>query len=290
MGPPSGLAAYVTALTPNDTASASPMFKPSLSLEPGRLPRGFPDEVAIVAYETEEAYAQAKLTPQGAAYTASHWKYFDMDRSRSQGASPLNMTLLNEVPVDLLGLPINWQAGHTSVIIGQRLPSIAEPDFLQQFTNHIVLVRGALQPTGLDGFIAVANTNFTVVFLHWPTEQAFAEALRTPNAVAAGANANVYINPIVRTPNRSHAADRTPLLVEHTAELCGDCAVALCARRCGRTLRCGRAALRMDRPLTCSSLRAPPRSAGRWSLRPVRCRRRPSARSPSSALSVWPSA
>jgi len=181
------LAAYLAALPPITT--------PALGVSP--LCPQCPDEIAIVVYETPEAYEVAKSTPAGSAYTRSHWQYFNINKTQSQGPVPLNMTLESEVPVDLMQLPLNWQTGHSVVIVGQRLPSIPESEFLQAYTNHVVLVRGALQPLGLDGFVVVANTNVTIAWLHWPTQQQYLHTLTTPEGRAAGAAAGFVITTVM---------------------------------------------------------------------------------------------
>src|SRR5206468_4059456 len=62
-------------------------YEPLLPVVEAFLP-GFPEEIALVTYEDSAAYAALRATPEGQAYAASHWEYFERAKSGSLVAEP----------------------------------------------------------------------------------------------------------------------------------------------------------------------------------------------------------
>ncbi|MEZ0372892.1 MAG: hypothetical protein ACAI44_27620, partial [Candidatus Sericytochromatia bacterium] len=119
-------------------------YLPALPPEPH--PPTLPDEVAIILYESEPVYQQAKATPEGQAYSALHWEIFDKQRSRSVTAVSLESTqnrLQADVGYDLMQLPTDWQQGHSTFFIGWRQRGVPVADFLPRLTAHVKHVKTA---------------------------------------------------------------------------------------------------------------------------------------------------
>lgn len=153
------------------------------ALPPLEKPAFVPDEVAIVVYGSGAAYDAGRDDPVRKAYGALHWDYFEDPskggRTQSQTARPLARVLEPEVPVDVLGTWPDWQTGYTQVFVGLRHPDVPKEEFLGLLTDHVVEVREAFGPRGLDGYIAVGNHETEIAWLHWTSRSKASEAFKS---------------------------------------------------------------------------------------------------------------
>lgn len=166
-----GLIAYVPALPATQAAT------------------GTPDEFAIVAYESEAVYRRLGTLPEGKAYQALHWDYFDRGLTKTGGAVPFLGTLEAETPVDVLNRPVDWQSGQCAVFIGERLPAIPRWRFLRQLSTHLGFVKKSFAGRGLDGYLVAANEDRELAWLHWTSAEAMRAAMATPEGARVLADA-----------------------------------------------------------------------------------------------------
>lgn len=159
------------------------------ALPPAGATTGTPDEIALVAYQSEAIYQSLGTLPEGKAYQALHWDFFDKERTRTGGAVPFLGELTAEVPVDVLNRPVDWQAGHTAVFVGARQASVLPRQFLEQLSKHVELVKNAFAGKGLDGYLVAANEDREVAWLHWSSKEAMGAAMAAPEGVRVQADA-----------------------------------------------------------------------------------------------------
>lgn len=144
---------------------------------PAGKPSFVPDEFALVALSSKEAYQAIRATPEGERYSARHWDVFD--RNVSKSADPMvNFTqdkptkLAHNHSYDVIGKPIDWSKGRTMVYIGLRKPNLSADAFLTGLARHLSFVKSRLQAKGLLGYIVIANDNYEVAFMNWADEPA----------------------------------------------------------------------------------------------------------------------
>lgn len=166
------------------------------ALPPDGAPAGTPDEIAIVAYESEAVYNVARNTEEGKRYGDLHWEFFDRLKTKSHGARPFGRELLEDGPVDVIGCGIDWQAGCTLVFIGQRLASVPADGFLPALTNHVIRARDAFRPLGLDGYIVVSNKDQELAWLHWKSKEKMEAALATEEGKSVAADAATIMSTV----------------------------------------------------------------------------------------------
>jgi hypothetical protein len=138
-------------------------------LPPGKHPSA-PDEVAIVFYDHQGAYAEAKETVGGRVYGDLHDLVFDPERSLSGFPGLFAGTVRPDERYHLFKGEIDWQAGAANVFVGVR--SCADAD---EFLGRIAEWLGGVQRAGEkapDGAIAAASTDYVVYWEHWPDETA----------------------------------------------------------------------------------------------------------------------
>ncbi len=149
---PLGLTAYLPTIVPSD-----------------RCP-DVPDEVALVFYESFDAYNAARTSSTGGrAYQMLHSCVFNFDPNSDSPASNSGFPV-HYHPIDFLSgegryfslfdWPVNWQEGHTAVFI-MEVTSGREA-LAQELT--------ALQqnpPPNLNGVILACEGQCIVVWMHW---------------------------------------------------------------------------------------------------------------------------
>lgn len=119
-------------------------------LYPAQSPAELPQEVALVVYESEQAYQAIRSTPEGQAYGDLHWKFFDKPRgSGSVVPEPYVGKIENGKAYDVLLSAADWRQGHgiflTSRIHGDIRPYIdsLRRDFARKgLISALFLVQG----------------------------------------------------------------------------------------------------------------------------------------------------
>lgn len=98
---------------------------------PPSKPTGVPDEIALVFYQTQAAYHDAKQCVGGRAYSESHGLVFDMARSQSDFPTLFANVVDVNRPYYLFERSVDWQAGNTWLHVGTRPKSVKEKQFLE---------------------------------------------------------------------------------------------------------------------------------------------------------------
>jgi hypothetical protein len=142
------------------------------AVPPTEKPASVPDEIALVFYETQQAYTdQAQLICAGRAYSRLHQTVFAFPASQSGFPVPLPNQLAFDTPYYLFTDAVAWQAGFSQVFVGTRKASTSTAQFattLLDFLNHVRDHR----PKGLDGAICCVNANWVIYWEHWTSEGA----------------------------------------------------------------------------------------------------------------------
>lgn len=148
---PLGLTAYLPAVLPAD------------------VPNGLPDEIALVFYETQQDYNEAKDTIAGRAYSDLHGTVFSFApprRSTSDWPTIFAGALEREKPYFLFDKNVDWQSGNVNVLVASRGESSSEDQFLNDVTAEVAKIQAATLP-GLDGAIVVVASDYFVYWEHW---------------------------------------------------------------------------------------------------------------------------
>jgi hypothetical protein len=134
-------------------------------LPPGSGPE-LPDEVALVFYNTQGAYHEAKRCVGGRAYSELHDLVFDMPKSPSGFPVLLGAAVDANTPHHLFSKSIDWQSGDTYLFAGKRLATI-DP---QAFIDEVGARARALQkaPGAIDGVIFAVTKDALIWWEHAP--------------------------------------------------------------------------------------------------------------------------
>ena len=155
---------------------------------PSEKPAFIPDEFALVALRSEADYQRVRATPEGKAYGESHWELFARENSKS--APYVNYfpaepnSLESNKAYDLVGAPVDWQAGHTTFFLGLRKGFLSRTAFLARLSQHVKLAANSFRSMGLKGFVLIAHEDYEAAYMNWESKEAMLAAFGT----AAGAN------------------------------------------------------------------------------------------------------
>lgn len=180
------------------------------ALPPESKPAEIADEFALVAFQSEAAYRAARQTPEGRRYNDLHWTVFDRERTRTGGAVPLAEALAAETPYDVLGKPVDWQSGYSTFYIGLRKAGVTPEDFLKKMREHVAVIRDALAPQGLDGYVMIAGEGYEAAYLHWPSREAADKAFASAGGRAAVATAAPILDNLMFAPTEPFAGTIQP--------------------------------------------------------------------------------
>lgn len=156
-------------------------------IPPKDRPRYIPDELALVALSSQEAYHKIRSTSEGQRYSERHWDVFDKNGSQS-AQHFINYfkehpeTLHNNWAYDMIGKDIDWASGVNYIYIGTRKNTYSTDQFLSRLNTHVKLAKNILNHRGLEGYIVLANENFEVAYLNWKTKEAHDLALLSSEA------------------------------------------------------------------------------------------------------------
>jgi hypothetical protein len=152
---PLGLTAYLPSVLPPDK------------------PPGVPDEIALVFYQSQEAYRLAKETLAGRTYSKLHDLVFS-SKSLSGFPAPFGEVLLPDKPYHLFDTAVDWQQGLTRVFLGVRRSPQAGSDFLKDAAAWLTVER--TRAGGPDGAVVAASQDYLVYWEHWPEAAAAARS------------------------------------------------------------------------------------------------------------------
>jgi hypothetical protein len=137
---------------------------------PTGKPKGVPDEIALVFYETQKAYNDTLLSVAGRAYQRLHYAVFAFPPSLSGFPELLGSTMLVDRPYYLFKKAVDWQQGYTKVFVGARPQDVTVQDFTVKLTNFMQKLQKRPAP-GLDGVIVCVSTYYVVYWEHWNSEE-----------------------------------------------------------------------------------------------------------------------
>jgi len=143
------------------------------------VPAGIPDEIALVFYETQQHYNEAKDTIAGRAYADLHGTVFSFTpprRSTSDWPSIFSGALEREKPYFLFDKNVDWQSGHVNVLVASRGESSSEDQLLNDVTAGVAKIQAATLP-GLDGAIVVVASDYFVYWEHWTDAESAKKSL-----------------------------------------------------------------------------------------------------------------
>jgi hypothetical protein len=169
-------------------------------------PDGLPDEIALVFYETQQAYNDTKLIVAGRAYSSLHSTVFAFPASQSGFPTLLADKLDFDTPYHVFSEAADWQPGFSQVFVGARKASVSPEQFaagLLAFLNGLK----ARRPKGLDGAVVCVSQNWVLYWEHWKSEAA---SLHGKISDLPGLAERVLLQPSTPTPIKSSLTAHYP--------------------------------------------------------------------------------
>jgi len=174
-------------------------------IPPKNKPDFIPDELALVALTSESAYQTVRATPEGKRYSERHWDIFE--KGKSQSAKRL-VNYFAEKPAQLepsvaysiLPPALNWNDGFSLVYIGTRKNDITAAQYLARLKSHIELASRKMGPQGLRGYIVIANEDYEVAYLNWPSQEAHDRAVASLSGKAVFGDASEFMDTLMYEP------------------------------------------------------------------------------------------
>ena len=125
---------------------------------------GMPDEIALVFYQTQGAYHEAKRCVGGRSYSELHQLLFDMPASVSSFPEMFTGEVQPDKAYHLFPKSVDWQIGSARLYAGTRRPKLKEAGFLKRLGQ----VAAELQkvPGSLDAVIFCATNEWLVWWEH----------------------------------------------------------------------------------------------------------------------------
>jgi hypothetical protein len=136
---------------------------------PAKKAKGLPDEIALVFYESQQAYNDTTKTVVGRAYSLLHQTVFAFPTSQTGFPNLLASSIEFDTPYYLFRASVDWQGGFTQVFVGTRPSSIAPAKFLSQF-QALFAKQQARPAEGLDGGIVCTSSDWVLYWEHWLSE------------------------------------------------------------------------------------------------------------------------
>lgn len=131
-----------------------------------------PDEIALVAYPSQETYLQAtREVAVGRAYGALHATVFNFDRqttipsSRSDFPRAWTDDWQLSTPYYLIDMALDWQAGSTGLLMARRRNDIRDSEFHELLRATIDNWRQQ-RPSAIDGSIVVVEQEYLIYWEH----------------------------------------------------------------------------------------------------------------------------
>ena len=125
---------------------------------------GMPDEIALVFYQTQGAYHEAKRCVGGRSYSDLHQLVFDMKASKSTFPEMFTGEVQPDKAYHLFAKSVDWQIGSAGLYAGTRRSKLKEAGFLKRLGQ----VAADLQkvPGSLDAVIFCASNDWLVWWEH----------------------------------------------------------------------------------------------------------------------------
>ena len=125
---------------------------------------GMPDEIALVFYQTQEAYHEAKRCVGGRSYSELHQLLFDMPASASSFPEMFTGEVQPDKAYHLFPKSVDWQIGSARLYAGTRRSKLKAAGFLKRLGQ----VAAELQkvPGSLDAVIFCATNEWLIWWEH----------------------------------------------------------------------------------------------------------------------------
>jgi len=125
---------------------------------------GMPDEIALVFYETQESYHEAKRCVGGRSYSELHQLLFDMPASGSSFPELFRGDVQPDTAYHLFSKSVDWQIGSARLYAGTRRSKVREAGFLKKLGEMATELQKA--PGNLDAVIFCATKEWLIWWEH----------------------------------------------------------------------------------------------------------------------------
>ena len=176
------------------------------TVSPLDKPAGVPDEIALVFYETQQAYTDTKQVVAGRAYSSLHSTVFAFPASQSGFPILLADELAFDTPYHLFTNAADWQSGFTQLFVGTRKGTVAPKSFAASLLKFLKHVREH-RPKGLEGAVVCVNADWVLYWEHWTNEAA---SLKGQISDLAKLAELVLLQPYISTPVESSLTAHYP--------------------------------------------------------------------------------
>ena len=125
---------------------------------------GMPDEIALVFYQTQGAYHEAKRCVGGRSYSELHQLLFDMPASASSFPELFTGEVQPDKAYHLFPKSVDWQIGSARLYAGTRRSKVREAGFLKKLGQ--VATELQKTPGNLDAVIFCATKEWLIWWEH----------------------------------------------------------------------------------------------------------------------------
>lgn len=132
---------------------------------PDKKPASVPDEIALVFYESQDAYRRTFQTTIGRAYGLLHEPVFSAG-SKSGFPRLLGDVFQAHQPYYLFEQDVDWYHGQCRVLVGTRKSNQTQAAFHERLHRTLKSLQKR-PPKGLDGAIVSASEDCLVYWEHW---------------------------------------------------------------------------------------------------------------------------
>ncbi len=135
-------------------------------------PAGVPDEIALVFYNSQQAYTDTAAIVAGRAYSALHKVVFRLPQPSASGFPVLfGRDLKLDQPYHLFKRPVDWRGGYAQVFVGAR-PAAKDPKQFAAGLERFFRARQQQPAAGCHGAIFCVSADWVLYWEHWETEAA----------------------------------------------------------------------------------------------------------------------
>ena len=116
----------------------------------------FPDELALVVYESEEKYQEIRKMPRGSNYQKMHWDYFDKSNSRSRVPERFTGDVEVEDAYDLLQSNSDWQKGRVQYLM-RKFKTGFSSEVERKLKKHFKSVKRNAKKLGIKSYLVLVD-------------------------------------------------------------------------------------------------------------------------------------
>lgn len=141
------------------------------SVLPQDKPIGVPDEIALVFYETQQAYTDTSKIVAGRAYSSLHKTCFAFPASLSGFPVLFASAPALDQPYHLFKKAVDWREGYAQVFVGARPAATDAKRFASQLGRFFQTLQRR-PASSLDGAIFCISAAYVVYWEHWQSKAA----------------------------------------------------------------------------------------------------------------------